>query len=167
MLNIKLKRLFEKVKALHGDPHYVAMGMAIGIFIGVTPSMPFHTILAITLALAFRASKPAAILGIWISNPLTAPFLYVAAYKTGYLFFEESHGGLASIYRLVEQLEGDGSLFQKLEWFSAFLTDKLSLLLVMNIGGALLALPCGIAAYWGTRKLLERRKKRKSNPRKE
>jgi len=36
----------ERAKTLQGDPHYVAMGMAIGVFVSVTPTIPFHTIYA-------------------------------------------------------------------------------------------------------------------------
>ena len=90
MLKEKIRQFVEKVKKLNGDPHYVALGMAIGVFIAVTPTIPFHTVLAIALAILLNVSKPAAILGVWVSNPVTVIFLYFACYKTGYLFFKTS-----------------------------------------------------------------------------
>ena len=71
------------VKRLNGDPHYVATGMAIGIFVGITPTIPFHTVLALALAFLLRVSKVAAALGVWCSNPVTIPFFYYWSYKIG------------------------------------------------------------------------------------
>jgi len=46
-----LRELVRRVKKLEGNPHYIAMGMAIGVFVGITPTMPFHTVIAVALAL--------------------------------------------------------------------------------------------------------------------
>jgi uncharacterized protein len=78
-------RVWEKAKRLDGDPHHVALGMAVGVFVGATPTIPFHTVLALALAFVLKASKPAAVIGVWFSNPLTIPVLYLGSYKTGRL----------------------------------------------------------------------------------
>ena len=72
-----------RVKALQGEPHYVARGMAVGVFVAFTPTIPFHTLLSITLAFVFKGSKPAALIGSWLSNPLTIPGLYYGSYRMG------------------------------------------------------------------------------------
>jgi uncharacterized protein (DUF2062 family) len=59
------------------------MGMAVGVFVAFTPTIPFHTLLSITLALVFGGSKPAALVGSWLSNPLTIPGLYYGSYRMG------------------------------------------------------------------------------------
>ena len=68
---------------LRGEPHELALGMAFGIFSGMMPIIPFHTALAITLALFFKASKITAALGVWVSNPLNWYFLYYFNYRIG------------------------------------------------------------------------------------
>ncbi len=71
---------------LAGDPREIAAGMALGVFVSFTPTIPFHTLLAILLALIFRASKSAAALGVWIGNPVfTVPFYYYISYRLGCL----------------------------------------------------------------------------------
>jgi len=70
---------------LRGQPHEIALGMAIGVFIGITPTIPLHTILAVTLALLVRGSKLAAALGVWVSNPLSIPLFYYGSYRIGQL----------------------------------------------------------------------------------
>lgn len=60
------------------------MGMAVGVFIGVTPTIPFHTALIILFGLLWRHNLTAAYLGSWlISNPLTIPILYFSQYELG------------------------------------------------------------------------------------
>ena len=60
------------------------MGMAIGVFIGVTPTIPFHTALLIPITVLFRQNVTAAYLGSWIiSNPITVPVLYFVQYELG------------------------------------------------------------------------------------
>jgi uncharacterized protein (DUF2062 family) len=74
-----------QLRELRGKPHEIALGMAIGVFIGITPTIPLHTILAVTLALLVRGSKLAAALGVWVSNPLSIPFFYYGSYRIGQL----------------------------------------------------------------------------------
>ena len=74
-----------QLRELRGKPHEIALGMAIGVFIGITPTIPLHTILAVTLALLVRGSKLAAALGVWVSNPLSIPLFYYGSYRVGQL----------------------------------------------------------------------------------
>ena len=84
---IRIQQLKDRIKNFHGDPHFVAMGMAIGVFVAATPSMPFQTALAVALAFILRSSKVAAAIGVWLSNPITFPVFYLAGYKLGALLF--------------------------------------------------------------------------------
>jgi uncharacterized protein (DUF2062 family) len=81
------KRLYDfygRFLSLRGEPRIIAMGVAIGVFIGVTPTIPFHTALIILFCLLFRRNLTAAYLGSWlISNPLTIPILYFSQYELG------------------------------------------------------------------------------------
>jgi uncharacterized protein (DUF2062 family) len=49
----------------------------------MTPFIGLHTAIAIFAAMILGQNKIAAAMAVWISNPVTAPFLYVAQYKTG------------------------------------------------------------------------------------
>jgi len=68
---------------LSGTPDEVAKGFALGIFIGMTPTFGFQMALAIFFAFLLRENKLAAVLGVWITNPVTAPFIYAAEYEFG------------------------------------------------------------------------------------
>jgi uncharacterized protein (DUF2062 family) len=68
---------------LRGEPSELALGMALGVFCGSLPIIPFQIALAVTLAILLKASKITAALGTWISNPFNWYFLYYYSYKLG------------------------------------------------------------------------------------
>ena len=68
---------------LRAQPDEIAKGFALGVFIGMTPFIGLHMALAVFLAMLLGQNKIAAAMAVWISNPITAPFLYVAQYRTG------------------------------------------------------------------------------------
>jgi uncharacterized protein (DUF2062 family) len=89
----RIQSFYKDFLSLKGEPHTIAMGMAIGVFVGVTPTIPFHTVLVIMFAYLFRQNITAAILGsLMISNPVTIPFFYVSQYALGrYILGESPH----------------------------------------------------------------------------
>lgn len=70
---------------LHGTPEEIAKGFALGIFIGMTPTFGVQMPIAFCAAWIFRENKLAALLGVWITNPISAPFIYAAEYEFGRL----------------------------------------------------------------------------------
>ncbi len=138
--NIRLKQNIRQfinyIKKLKGDPHYVAMGMAIGVFVSTTPTIPFHIPIAIALAFVLRGSKPAAAIGVWFCNPFTLPFLYLWSYKVG-MFVLGNSAPFDTKYESITELFKLG-----LHGASA-----------MIIGGAIIGVLPGIAVYLITRKI--------------
>lgn len=159
--------MIHQFKTLNGDPHYVAMGMAIGVFIAITPTIPFHTVLAIGLAVIFKGSKPAAIVGVWVSNPVTVVFLYVACYKAGHLFFPNAPDALASIQTLIHHLESDVPFSEKMGSLNAFISTQVKTFMIMNLGGLILGIPVGVVSYFITRSFFTRVRRQKKMSRKD
>ena len=58
--------------------------VAAGIFACWIP-VPMHSLIAVALALAFSLNLPLALLAVWFNNPVTLPFMYLYAYRTGCL----------------------------------------------------------------------------------
>jgi len=87
----RFRSLYLELTRLRGHPHELALGMAVGIFCGMTPTIPFHTIMAVSLALAFKASKITAAAGVWICNPVTVYFVYKYSYKIGSFILGFAH----------------------------------------------------------------------------
>jgi uncharacterized protein (DUF2062 family) len=80
------RNFYNRFISLKGEPGNIAMGMAIGVFIGVTPTVPFHTAMIIGIGVLFKQNITAGYLGSWlISNPLTIPLFYFFQYELGRL----------------------------------------------------------------------------------
>ena len=139
-----LREFIKRAKTLQGDPHYIAMGMAVGIFASLTPTVPFHTVIAIALAFILRGSKPAAAIGVWFCNPVTIPFFYLGSYKVG-------------MFILGKSIPFD----QKYESITELMNLGMDVTIAMVIGGVILGILPGIAAYFITRRIFKHIRLRK------
>jgi uncharacterized protein len=80
----RINDFYNRFLSLNGKPEEIARAMAMGVFIGVSPTIPLHTALVMVSCLIFRQNITAAMLGATIiSNPLTIPFFYLAEYEVG------------------------------------------------------------------------------------
>jgi uncharacterized protein (DUF2062 family) len=86
-LLIILRKIYRRFIKIQGDPRNIALGFALGIFIGMSPIIGLHTVLAIFFAALFKWNKISAAAGVWISNPFTAPILYGSTFLTGAKLF--------------------------------------------------------------------------------
>jgi len=142
-----LRLFYLRLLRLKGQPEEVAGGVAIGVFVGMTPTVPLHTILAVLIAYLFRRSKLAAAMGVWVSNPLLLPFVYLLDYKLGRMITRTNPPSFAvsdfSIHKIIE-----------LGWRISF---------PLIVGGLILGLICAIPSYFITKRVvnLYREKRRK------
>lgn len=83
----RLRQLLDTTGTLRGETETVARGIGIGLFIGLTPTVGFQTILMIIGCLLMRGNFPAAFAVSWISNPLTMAPLYWGFHKLGEAVF--------------------------------------------------------------------------------
>jgi uncharacterized protein (DUF2062 family) len=72
-----------RILRLSGQPGDVAGGMAIGVAIGFTPTIPLHLVLGIFIAFLLGKSKLAAALGSQVANPFFLPLIYFLDYRVG------------------------------------------------------------------------------------
>lgn len=70
------------------EPDEIARGMALGLFIGMTPTFGVQIFLALIFAVLLRQNKIAALIGVWNTNPLTAPIIYGLEYEIGRLLLD-------------------------------------------------------------------------------
>jgi len=142
-LKERLRLFLIRIRDLQGEPRYVATGMAIGVFVAVTPTIPFHTAIALGLAFILKGSKPAAVIGVWFSNPLTIPPLYYGSFKIGTLL-------------LREPLPDDINF----ESIPELLDLGLDVTLAMIIGGVLLGIIPAVIAYFVTFRVVAKLRER-------
>ncbi len=70
------------------DQRAVAGGLAIGLFVAFTPTIPLQMFLAAVGAIYFKLNIPIALAACWITNPLTAGPIYLASWKVGRYILE-------------------------------------------------------------------------------
>jgi uncharacterized protein (DUF2062 family) len=135
-----------KFLRLQDNPQKIAWGMALGVFIGITPTVPFHTVMALTLATLLRVSPVAAFLGIQAGNPLLLGPIYLASYKIGqFLLYSGAPLKLPETYTLKN--------FLLLLWQGG---------LALQVGGVVLAAPPALASYFLTLWVVRRYRQRKA-----
>ena len=144
MKSEKRIKLIEKIKNLQGDPHFVA----------ITPTIPFHTILALSMAYALKGSCPAALLGLLTCNPFAIVFIYYACYKAGNLLFGGTLAAEESVKALVEIVEQDIGVYDKMLSFADFVQTQLKVFTAMLVGGIVIGVPSGIASYFITKQFV-------------
>jgi uncharacterized protein len=72
-----------RLRRLSATPHAIALGFAAGAFNATTPYLGTHMAMATLLAWAIGGSIIASLLGTFIGNPLTYPFIWFGTYKLG------------------------------------------------------------------------------------
>ncbi len=142
---------------LKGDPLSIARGIAVGVFVGITPTIPLHTILTITICGLLRANIIAAIIANWlVSNPLTIPIEYYLSWKLGRIFF----GEWASTWGEVKELLFTLRHSPFLDAITIIANKGLWFIISITCGGIALAAPFCIIAYFLYLKWFIMRKKR-------
>ncbi len=128
---------------LRGSPYSLAMGTALGIFIGISPTIPLHTVAIIGITLALRVSTLAGLIaGTAVCNPLTLVPQYYLCWKVGDLSFP----GRLSWERIREILTvlKESGFLDSLKSLSHLSTDAI---LVMLTGGVVIGLPLAVIGY--------------------
>jgi uncharacterized protein (TIGR03546 family) len=134
-----LRHTYKKVLRVRSSPHDVALGLALGVFIGLLPIIPFQSATALALAIVLRCSKLTALAGTLISNPLNIGFLYYIMFKLGHFFLPNLHG-----------------LYTPEHWtMSELLQVGWHVFGTMLLGGVILGLPSAIITYFLTHHLIK------------
>lgn len=123
------------------NPHTVALGVALGVWVSFFPVLGTHTIMVALLCWLLRANFLAALLGTWFGNPWTYPLMWAFSHHIGMRLLRyppeafAPHGGwhmpLNDVAFVVQNLE--------------LLTERF--LWPAIVGGTLLGLPFALAFY--------------------
>lgn len=129
------RKAYVRFVKMRGEPREIARGLAIGIMVGMTPFLGFHTIAAVFVAAIWKSSKIAAAVGVFVTNPLTAPLIYPVTYMVG-----KAICGFSNIPNPQKVLSLEAAI--------AWIKHSPALLVDLTVGGIVLGLPLSLAAYW-------------------
>jgi uncharacterized protein (DUF2062 family) len=114
----------------HINRRSVARAFFIGFFVAFLPPMPVQMLVAAALSVLIHANLPLAAGLVWISNPLTWPFIYGLALKSGFA------------------LMGTPETLHQFEFSSQWLIDNgLSILMPYILGCLVCGTIAGILSY--------------------
>ncbi len=143
MIRHRLKKLIVSFKELQGNPPYLARGVALGVFVGIAPLLPFKTILIVSITFLFPSSTVAAILVCTvIGNPFSYIPLYYAAWCVGNLVFP-GYASWEKIKVSLHLIEQSG-LRESLLLLGQ---TGVETMLVVVLGGVVLAIPFTVLSY--------------------
>ncbi len=145
---LRPKRAFRyywvRLRRLQGNPFILARGVGIGAFVGMTPTIPFHTGLTLFLCTIFKGNIVAAVITNWIvSNPVTIPIQYYLAWKIG-VWITSVRITWEQVQSMLNQLHHAGFIQASKMLFVKFS----SIMYCLLAGGFILAVPIGVLFYF-------------------
>ncbi len=142
-----LRYIYLRFVRFRREPAELARGMAIGVFIGFTPALGFHMVLAVAFSMILQGNKIMAVLGTWIGNFVTLPFIFPVEYLIGKWLLGGSHPNLRELSMTPSEI----------------LHASWNILLPLSIGSLVMGGLAAIVAYFLTAplfRLLQARHKR-------
>src|SRR6516225_5416478 len=79
----RVRRWLDQLLHTHDTPQRTAAAYALGVFLGFSPLLGFHTLLGLVLAFALNLNRVAVLLGIYSNLPWILPAYYTVATGVG------------------------------------------------------------------------------------
>jgi uncharacterized protein (DUF2062 family) len=141
----KLRRAYERFIKIRGTPRQIALGLAVGLFIGFCPIV-FQMPLAVVIAALFRWNKLSAAAGVMITNPATAPIIYSLTYLVGAKLM-----GFQMAFKL--------SMLSDLSAFIEMVRQTPRIFISLMIGGIVVGAPTAVIGYFLAYKAVDKYQK--------
>lgn len=167
------KRAFEyvkhRIKRLPDTPHKIALGISFGAFVTFTPFFGLHFFMAAGLAYLFRGNVLAALLGTFVGNPITFPFIAPISYRLGLWMLGDGHEGRvwskvkngvaetwSTIWTNTKSLFG----YEPSPWEGVY-TFFYDVFWPYLVGGILPGIVCGVVMYFVSKPMITAYQKRR------
>jgi len=140
---LRLKDLVRKLLHIKDTPERTALAYAVGIFLGFSPFLGFHTLGGLAIAFLFGLNRVAVLLGVWTNSPWWIVPFYMGATWVGMRVtgFRIEWTILKEIFQLGLDRGFLGSDF----WNR--ISAQRGLFLSFNIGSLILCTLLGFTAY--------------------
>ena len=155
-----LKRFIVKILELEDTPRRIAWGVALGTFIGMTPTVGLQMTIAVGVATLLRGNRLAAVAMVWISNPLTVVPIYWVDHIVGAAILRTEMLSISDIARVLD-FESTGLFSIFFEFLANLGKLTWNVLPSMFLGGALLGVLLALPAYFLTLKAVHGYRARK------
>ncbi|MCX5678618.1 MAG: DUF2062 domain-containing protein [Candidatus Omnitrophica bacterium] len=131
-----LKAVYLKIFRINDTPQKIALGLGLGVFMGVLPGT--GPIAALALALLFRVNRASALLGSILTNTWLSIPVFLLSLRTGAVITGVSYQALKNDWSL---------LIKDFHWATLLDLGVYKILMPILAGYALISLSIGIIAY--------------------
>jgi uncharacterized protein (DUF2062 family) len=167
---VRRAKVFLKLRVLHVNdtPHRIAMGVAVGVFVGISmaPFLGIHTIIVLLLAVLLRANKAASLASMWIHNPLTMWPIVFAEYELGKgvvrIFSDSYEQGEELLRSFLKNWEARGIFMFPFdaEFWREFTRMMVKIGLEVSIGCIVLGAGGAAISYFAAKEIITEHRKR-------
>lgn len=138
-----MKDLIKKLLHIEDTPERTALAYSIGVFLGFSPFLGVHTLIALAIAFLFNLNRVVILLGVWSNTPWwIVPYYmfatWIGMWVTGFWI---GNVPLKEVFQF-----GMGQGFMSSVFWSRF-TSRWDLLLSFAIGSLILAFFLSLIAY--------------------
>ena len=144
-INLKRASLFYFLKLIRvkDSKDKLAIGFACGSMVSFSPFIGFHFLLAVIFAYILRGNIVASLIGTFVGNPFTFPFIWMFIYKVGNMFFKNDQN------------------FSLELTFQSLFNQGYDILIPMMIGSLIVSIPIWFISYFTVKFLMTSFKRRK------
>jgi uncharacterized protein (DUF2062 family) len=142
-MTFNMKDLFRKLLHIDDTPERTALAYSIGILIGFSPFLGFHTLTALVIAFLFNLNRVAILLGAWSNTPWWMVPYYMMATWVGMRVtgFRIENMNLKRMFQI-----GMNQGFMSSHFWSHIASQR-GLLLSFGIGSLILTTLLSLVAY--------------------
>lgn len=162
-----LRFVRNRIFRVDDDPKRVARGIAVGLFVGFLPLFGLQMLLAFFVARLLKANRVLALLFVWVSNPVTAVFIYYPCYLLGRLLLAKTGKpqlGSHQLERMFQNIFTTENIFHDV-FTAQFWTDAYKAFMQIGVeitlGGIVLGAITAKIGYWVSLVLIQRYRQRK------
>ena len=157
-LRLQIRRLLQ----LDDTPESIARGVALGIFIAMTPTVGVQMILVAIVHTLCRANRIAGFVMVYISNPVTMIPIYWLDYAIGWLVLQPISGiewlGYQHFAELFDLSQAQGLGSAATEFASRAVDLGVGIAGPLCLGGLILGTVCAVPTYPITLRLIRQQR---------
>lgn len=141
------KYLFKRVSRIPDRAHSIAIGIACGVGVSMTPFIGFQLLLTALFAFILRGNIAAGLIATVIGNPITFPFIWIGSYRLGIFILREPSLMSSTTIPFIEIFKEMKEAILTLNW-DIMITKVLPIFNPMIIGGTILGILSGFLSYF-------------------
>lgn len=153
--------LFRRILQLDDTPESIARGVALGVFVSMTPFVGMQMVIVAALNTLLKANRIAGLTMTYIANPLTFIPIYWADYQVGRVLL-----GQKSIpkerFETIFELRGSNLIARSLSFFENLGEFSWELAGPLILGSLIVGLVCALPSYPVTLWISRRHRARKA-----